>query len=78
MVVIYTYGTSVLFFGLCTVVLTFGLWMHKISTASVAGSVVVCIISTDLLIFVLSNQPICGLETSICACFVKSQNKFSF
>ena len=77
-VVIRTIGTAVLIFGLCTVVLTFGLCMYKISTASVTGSVVVCIISTDLLIFVLSNQPICGLKTGIIACFVKSQNKFSF
>ena len=41
---------AVLIFGLCTAVLTFGRCMHKISTASVNGIVVICIISTDIII----------------------------
>ena len=45
-----------LIFGLCTAVLTFGQCMHKISTASVDGIVVICIISTDIMIFGVSNK----------------------
>ena len=51
-----TIGTVVLIFGLSTSVLTFGLCMHKISTASVAATAVLYIISTDLPIFGLINQ----------------------
>ena len=47
---------AVLIFGLCTAVLTFGQCMHKISTASVDGIVVICIISTDIIIFGVSNE----------------------
>ena len=52
----FTIGPAVLIFGLSISVLTFGLCMHIISTASVAGTVVVCLISTDLPIFGLINQ----------------------
>ena len=47
---------AVLILGLCTAVLTFGQCMHKISTASVDGIVVICIISTDIIIFGVSNE----------------------
>ena len=47
---------AVLFFGLCTAVLTFGQCMHKVSTASVDSIVVICIISTDIIIFGVSNE----------------------
>ena len=43
---------AVLIFGLCTAVLTFGQCMHKISTTSVDGIAVICIISTDIIILV--------------------------
>ena len=45
-----------LIFGLYTTVLTFDQYMHKISTASVDGIVVICIISTDIIMFGVSNE----------------------
>ena len=46
-----TFGTAVLIFDLCTAVPIFGQCKHIISTASVAGTDVVCIIGTAVLIF---------------------------
>ena len=62
-----------LILGLCTVVLTFGLCMHKISTASMAGTIVFCVISIDFLASAISLLVACG-QVSISAWFVKSQN----
>ena len=46
-----TFSTAVLIFDLCTAVPIFGQCKHIISTASVAGTDVVCIIGTAVLIF---------------------------
>ena len=54
-----TISTAVLFFGVCTAVLTFG--RYKINTFSVASAVVVCIIGTAVvaeLIFGLCRHKI--------------------
>ena len=50
--------TVVLIFEVCTAVLIFGQCRHKISTASVSGTVVVCTIGTAVLIFGLNRHKI--------------------
>ena len=97
-VLVLIFTPAVLIFGLPThaVIYTkkmlcfFGLSRHKISRASLAGTDVACIISTNVKIFGVSSQN-SPFSTSLlnhgsvssnicahCACFVKSQNECHF